>query len=449
MQKIKQNRDMDTRFLIIGEVFTDVYLGIKQFGHLERIGGIFHSCRAFSALGVDYSIAYYSPSYLCSSIASFSKKLFATHCYSLGIIEDAPNIMIVGDPTEAGDQQYINPLCKQAKYVPNEKISLKQIIEFENPSDVIVYPGRFDVKSIITELDNYNINIHIDFHYDADNLFDIHTKHLQTAILSTSSSNFIDKFEGNADCVARFFSEMGARQLLLKENRGGSRVVSLVDNITTEGFSFPVNTVHSVGVGDVFNSIFLSSQTGKPTGYSLTLAALISASYACTYSYDSFTQSVKSILDNIDQLSLLRGTRLPWEKRRGLNIYIAGPDFPDVNKTELNSVVDCLNYHNFAVRLPIRENGLITESSSEKERLECFCNDLNMMSECDLLIAVVLTNDPGMYVELGMFVSTGKPAILFNPFGICSNNFALNAPTVVCNSLTEVIDKTFELLGGN
>ena len=48
--------------LIIGEVFVDTHLDLHyEQEPLVRMGGIFHAARAFSALNIQYVLAYYAP----------------------------------------------------------------------------------------------------------------------------------------------------------------------------------------------------------------------------------------------------------------------------------------------------------------------------------------------------------------------------------------------------
>jgi hypothetical protein len=48
------------KILIIGEVFIDTHLDIiDENGPLVRLGGIFHSARAFSAMNIDYVLVYF------------------------------------------------------------------------------------------------------------------------------------------------------------------------------------------------------------------------------------------------------------------------------------------------------------------------------------------------------------------------------------------------------
>ena len=129
--------------LVIGEVFIDTHLDIiDENGPLVRLGGIFHSARAFAALGLNYTLAYYAPAYLDDDINEWALRLNTRGCYKLGNINRAPNIMLVNESKEAGNQEYYNIIKDQAEYVELENI--KDIINIVNPTDILLFPGRYN-----------------------------------------------------------------------------------------------------------------------------------------------------------------------------------------------------------------------------------------------------------------------------------------------------------------
>jgi nucleoside 2-deoxyribosyltransferase len=205
--------------------------------------------------------------------------------------------------------------------------------------------------------------------------------------------------------------------------------------------------MHSVGVGDVYNSVFISSLFKKNISKRMRLAALCAAKYAETMDYDRFKTNVQIIKENIDEFDELKGIRLSWQSRGEKNIYLAAPDFPEVDKTLLNKLNDCLLYHNFKTRLPIRENGLVSKSLKYEEELKFYHGDIKLLNICDLLIAVMLYNDPGTLVELGMFKQTGKPTIIYDPFNYCDNMFVRHTPNYLCQTISDVIESTYLCLG--
>jgi nucleoside 2-deoxyribosyltransferase/sugar/nucleoside kinase (ribokinase family) len=432
--------------LIIGEVFIDTHLDIiDENGPLVRLGGIFHSARAFSSLGLNYAMAYFAPVYLDDDINEWSCFLNTKGCYKLGNINRAPNIFLIQESKEAGDQGYYNIIKDQAEY-SNER-DIVDIIRDVDPTDILVFPGRYDTKLIMNSLNDYKGRVHIDFHYDSDNILDGVKREIESIILSTSSTFFKEVCGGSLDGLISHFSEHSIGYFLVKENRGGSYCYSSKEQRIYESASFYVPTMHSVGVGDVYNSFFISNLFQDDLNKRMRLAALCAAKYAETMSYDKFKVNAQLVYENIDELSGLKGIRLSWESRCEKNIYLAAPDFPGVDTTLLDRLNDSLIYHNFRTRLPIRENGLVTKSTNFEDELRVYQSDIQLLDTCDLLIAILLYNDPGTLVELGMFKQAGKPTIIYDPFNYCENMFVRHTPDHLCKTIEDVIEATYLCLG--
>mgnify|MGYP000870263491 CR=1 FL=1 len=431
--------------LIIGEVFIDTHLDITyERGPLVRLGGIFHSARAFSALNVDYMLAYYAPGYLDSDINYWSCILRTKGCFKLGTIESAPNVMLINESKEVGDQKYYNIIKDQAQYI--DMGDIKQIIEIANPTDILIYPGRYSFESLSKALNNFNGRIYIDFHYDNENLLECVTTTIDTAILSTSSSLFKEQCRGTLEGILEYFKNYNINQIVVKENRGGSFCFDVSSKKIFEAPAYLVPTKHSVGVGDVFNAIFISKVLNEDVENRMRLASLCAAKYAETMSFNKFAKNTKLILDNIDEFEFPEGVRLSWSERNQKHIYLAAPDFPTVNTKPLDELYECLLYHNFNPHLPIRENGFADSSITDEEERIIYNKDIQLLETCDLLIAVLLYNDPGTLVELGMFKQSGKPTIIYDPFSYCENMFVRHTPDFLCKTLEEVISSTYQCL---
>ncbi|TEB09363.1 nucleoside 2-deoxyribosyltransferase [Pelotomaculum propionicicum] len=433
------------KVLIIGEIFIDTHLDIiDEHGPLVRLGGIFHSARAFSALNVDYVLAYYAPDYLEDDINYWSCVLNTKGCFKLGTIKNAPNVMLVNESKEVGDQGYYNIIKDQAQYIDTGNID--QIISITNPTDILIYPGRYSCELLFESLYAFNGKIHVDFHYDSEHILDGIKTSVNTIILSTSSSQFKEQCGGTLDGIVEYFKPYDINQFIVKENRGGAYCFDVGSQRIFEAPAYYVPIMHSVGVGDVYNAVFVSQILDNDIEKRMRLAALCAAKYAETMSFDKFSENTKLMLDNIDELAALQGVRLSWAERSQKNIYLAAPDFPNVDKKPLDKLNDCLLYHNFKPHLPIRENGLADGFLRYEDELRIYNSDIQLLESCDLLIAVLLYNDPGTLVELGMFKQSGKPTIIYDPFSYCENIFVKYTPNFLCKTLDEVISSTYQCL---
>jgi len=197
-------------------------LHLKQ-GLVVRLGGIFHAANALSSLGCDFEIAYVAPTYLDNEIASYAKQLKAAKVIKLGAVEGCPNVLLVGEPTETGSQDYEFLLDCQHRC----NLDLKEFTEHlrkKTFSDVIIFPGGFALDKILSALSRGDARVHVDANFEPKDfsIFNKLGRRLQTLIISTSSDTFLKVFKGESARISRAGLKI-ARSFLLKENRGGSR----------------------------------------------------------------------------------------------------------------------------------------------------------------------------------------------------------------------------------
>ena len=183
------------KILIIGEVYVDQHLDIIENGYsTSRLGGIFHAARSCDALNIEYALAYYAPDYLVKDVEKFGiDVLRASSIFRLGKVDKAPNVMLIGQSDESGNQLYENILGRQAEYV--SMLPFMQVLDDFDPTDIIIFPGRYGNAGILSNLSNYEGKIHIDMNYDCDDILDLDTIKIQTVFLSTSSTSFEEFFK--------------------------------------------------------------------------------------------------------------------------------------------------------------------------------------------------------------------------------------------------------------
>lgn len=429
------------KVLIIGEVFVDTHINLNADDrHLVRLGGIFHSARSFCAIGIPYVLAYFAPNYLEKDIKYYASILKATNTIKLGEVLKSPNVMIIQEAKEVGDQGYINVLKDQAEILENDTI--KEDITREKPSDILIFPGRYDCKNILLALSDFPGNIHIDFHYDYEKIIDIVPDNISSLIFSTSSTFLKGKNDLSINEIIALYEKYSKSKLLVKENRGGSYCFDFLKKHFYESGSYHVRTIHSVGVGDCYNSVFISSIFDDNL-LNMKLASIISGIYASTFSFDNFLYNVNQVLQNKEIFLSLKLDRVSSDEKKKHLIYLAAPDFPYVNTKLLDELDNCLKYHGFITKRPIKENGLISASSSEMEKKSIYFKDIDLLKKCDLLIATLLFIDPGTLVEIGLFKKQGMPVIIFDPYSLCNNNFLINTADYICNSIEEVLEAVY------
>ena len=432
------------KILIIGEVYVDQHLDIIENGYsTSRLGGIFHAARSCDALNMEYALAYYAPNYLVKDIEKFGiDVLRASNVYCLGNVDKAPNVMLIGQSDESGNQLYENILCRQAEYI--SILPLMQVLDDFTPTDIIIFPGRYGNARILSELSDYEGKIYIDMNYDCDDILDLNSIKIQTVFLSTSSTSY-EKFfkETSYDNLITYFRKKNVSQLLIKENRGGSWLYDFSGKTSYEAPAHIGTTIHSVGVGDVYDIAFMSEILGSNIADNMAFAAWVSSLYAKTIQQEIFKENTELIVQNIQEFTDMEGIRVPWNERVNYPIYMAAPDFDYVDTKKLDVLEESLLYHNFKPRRPIQENGQVNKDMDINEERAIFAEDMRLLSECKIMIATLLYNDQGTLVVIGNYQANGKPIILYDPYLKLDNMFLKNSCTYYCKTKSQVIDAVF------
>ena len=65
-----------------------------------------HAARALWAIDVPYSLCYCAPDYLTSQIVDNAEQYCAAKVQRFGVVTGCPNVMLIGEPKEAGEQGY-------------------------------------------------------------------------------------------------------------------------------------------------------------------------------------------------------------------------------------------------------------------------------------------------------------------------------------------------------
>jgi len=176
----------------------------------------------------------------------------------------------------------------------------------------------------------------------------------------------------------------------------------------------------------------------------MALSSWIAGAYAATTYPDDFKTSVERILQSdLKSLITLKGISLPWEVRKRTNIYIAAPDFDFVDTTLIEKLEENLKYHNFSPRRPIKEDGQMERNASKTRKQELFSRDMALLDECQMLVAVLLYNDPGTLIKIGIASQRRIPTIAYDPYKLATNCMLTELPDLVSSDLGEVISEVF------
>ncbi len=425
------------RVLLIGEVLVDVTITPRGQPQKLRLGGIIHAARGLWAHGAAYSASVVLPSYLEQTARRFLNNLKCDRFEVLGYVVGAPNVVLIFDPTEVSDQEYDMLLRDEAS------TNLSATADFTGVTDALVFPGSYDVASVIKTVPP-EVALHVDVAYDVgvDQLAALGRK-VDSMLLSTSSPLFLTGLKQSFDELKAMARRCVTGAVVLKENRGGSRLYSVAEDATVEIPAYLGSTANSVGVGDVFDAVFVSARDAGWTPAGLR-AALASYEYAQTTYPDDFRREIeRSKRLTEEEVKELRGVSLPWEARQERSIYLAAPDFSYVDTTDIERAVSALTYHNFRVRRPVRENGEIASDSTSAQMSGAYWSDRALLEECSLVFAVAVHRDAGTLVEVGLALEKGLPVVVFDPHREATNTMVVAGSICYSSDLDECLNAVF------
>ena len=141
----------------------------------------------------------------------------------------APNVTVIVDATEVADQEY-DTLLREEKTVELSGLDLSN----EAFEDILVFPGSFNLVEVCESLPATS-RLHLDIAYDVDTPGALAKlpQAVETILISTSSPLFKSIAESSPEGLAKSFEACAPATLILKENRGGARML-LVKDMTTE-----------------------------------------------------------------------------------------------------------------------------------------------------------------------------------------------------------------------
>jgi len=427
---------------LIGEIYVDFTITAAGLENKLRLGGIVHAARGFWALGQPFSVAAVLPEYLDQPAHDYLTALGCVDFYILGRVRGAPNVITIFDAAEVGDQGY-ETLLRDEKLV--ELFSLD--LTASTHTDVLIFPGAFDVGKLNGVLPE-GARLHLDVAYDlADpNSLGTLAYNIQTILISTSSTLFQAHAAGGLPAIANAFAVCSPDTILLKENRGGSRLMNCGSGEIEHLPAQLGATINSVGVGDVFAATYVSflAKGSSEAGWRASYAA---AAYSQTTHPDLFASYVQRDLKlSIDELKALSGVILSWEDRQKVSLYIAAPDFTHADRRAIDRSISSLEYHNFRVRRPVQENGELPLDADHATLTRTFQADYDLLKKCGLVFAVPTGRDPGTLVEIGLAIEMGIPVVVYDPDGENANTMVMAGASMYSRDLDACLNAVFSLL---
>jgi nucleoside 2-deoxyribosyltransferase len=353
--------------------------------------------------------------------------------------------MAIRDSVESGDQGYRDLLREDRR----EHIDPNALVEYSSAfaaTHALLFPGDFSLEDSIRSLRGVGpTRLFVDAQY-SDNVVRSITAagvKLDTVFCSTSSPLFQKDANGEPHRLRRLLPATIADHIVLKENRGGSRVF-LPNGDVVEAGAHVSGTQTSVGVGDCFDVLWLLALPDENPFRRLRRAAVHAGIYASTRSDQKVREDIGRALEADEALVTLKAQRISWEDRPDKHIYIAGPDFPEVDTRLLDSVESALRYHNFTPHRPVQEVGLGSRSMAPGSRRSIYDSDMRLIERSSAMVAIPIGGDPGTMAELGVASTLGIPVALLDPDRQIDNLFVEHASRRLCRTVADAVDAVFE-----
>ena len=290
--------------------------------------------------------------------------------------------------------------------------------------------------------------LHIDIAYDVRCVSDLLklAPAVETILISTSSELFLQMGADGIKALSEGLRPLSPTILVLKENRGGARIVRANDEIIQHVPAILGTTANSVGVGDAFSAAFVAFLAEGSLAAGLK-ASRVSSAYAQTTFPDAFKMFVqRSLRLTVEQMNSLGGISLPWEDRPKYPIYLAAPDFSYADRRAIDEALRSLEYHNFAVRRPVQENGELPQDADVRAVSEAYRKDVDLLATSALVFAVPTNRDPGSLVEIGLAIQMETPVVVYDPRNECQNTMVVSGATCYSQSMDECLNAVFTIL---
>lgn len=428
--------------IIVGEVTIDFTMPSRNVEAKVRLGGIVHAARGLWAAGRSYSVGAFCPTYLVEQARKYLLEHGCEEFFLLGEVTGAPNLIAIADVQEVGHQGYEDILRDERTISSIGDVT--PLMKFER---IVAFPGRYDLNRVL-QAASPNACVTLDAAYDMGeaSLRELANGRVSRLVLSTSSELFMGLASQDVSPLLELARQVGVAHLLLKENRGGSRLFDLQSG-TVERITATLDvTVNSVGVGDAFTAVFgcFDGTVRDAVWRGMQVATV----YSQTTWPDDLRRDVqrefKLTVDNVRQLG---GVTLPWHVRPMFPIYLAAPDFSYADHREIDVALSALRYHNFRVRRPVQENGEAALDAPLESLASFFFKDVELLRECAAVLAIPIDRDPGTLVEMGMAMEMGKPVITYDPRHENRNTMVVHGSASYSADLDISLNALFEALG--
>ncbi|KTE91833.1 PfkB family carbohydrate kinase [Desulfitobacterium hafniense] len=193
----------------------------------------------------------------------------------------------------------------------------------------------------------------------------------------------------------------------------------------------------SLGSGDVFGGVlattFLETQDLK---FSADLASCVAANFIENFEVETVIPKKAARID------VMQRERISWLSSN-LQVYLAGPFFSDQELFWVNQVCDILESAGIRVLSPSRENGVIGQYENWEQRKTIFEQDLVLLENADLVVAILDHDDPGTCFEMGYAYNKKIPIIGLKTSISPLNNMITFGCNKICTSIEQLMSEVY------
>lgn len=85
------------------------------------------------------------------------------------------------------------------------------------------------------------------------------------------------------------------------------------------------------------------------------------------------------------------------------------------------------------------------QDASKQRRQELFNKDMELLNDAKILIAILLYDDPGTLIEIGLAIAKGIPTLVYDPYNKATNCMLTEIPSLVTDNLDKILSEVFSI----
>lgn len=230
-------------------------------------------------------------------------------------------------------------------------------------------------------------------------------------------------------------SNTSVKYIVIKKGHQGCILIDKDRNITKIP-SFKSNAICTLGSGDVFGgalaSVFLETKDIK---YSIEVASCIAASFIEHFEIEYMLNETAL------KIEMKERKRNDIEQPKEVIAYLAGPFFCEQETNWVNYVKRMLELRNIKILSPLHSNGIVKLDSDYTERKKIFNQDINLLDNANIVIALLDHDDPGTCFEIGYAFKNNIPVIGYKTASGHLNNMLYCGCKKIVHTIDELVEE--------